>query len=81
MPDITYGSVCSGIEAATQAWHPMGMRAAWFAGSASAFCNRSDCRIDERMSPPSSGKAHLPAFFFSLYAACCSNTEESRLPA
>lgn len=31
MPDITYGSVCSGIEAATQAWHPMGMRAAWFA--------------------------------------------------
>ncbi|MGU9821084.1 DNA cytosine methyltransferase [Pseudomonas sp. LF090] len=31
MPDITYGSVCSGIEAATQAWHPLGMRAAWFA--------------------------------------------------
>ncbi|MGR4041544.1 DNA cytosine methyltransferase [Pseudomonas sp. 910_21] len=28
---ITYGSVCSGIEAATQAWHPLGMRAAWFA--------------------------------------------------
>ena len=28
---ITYGSVCSGIEAATQAWHPQGMRAAWFA--------------------------------------------------
>ena len=27
----TYGSVCSGIEAATQAWHPLGMRAAWFA--------------------------------------------------
>ena len=27
---ITYGSVCSGIEAATQAWHPLGMRAAWF---------------------------------------------------
>ena len=27
MPDITYGSVCSGIEAATQAWHPLGMRA------------------------------------------------------
>ncbi|NMY23498.1 DNA cytosine methyltransferase [Pseudomonas sp. WS 5410] len=31
MPDITYGSVCSGIEAATQGWHPLGMRAAWFA--------------------------------------------------
>ena len=28
---ITYGSVCSGIEAATQAWHPLGMCAAWFA--------------------------------------------------
>lgn len=28
---ILYGSVCSGIEAATQAWHPLGMRAAWFA--------------------------------------------------
>ncbi|CRM19850.1 hypothetical protein [Pseudomonas sp. 31 R 17] len=28
---IVYGSVCSGIEAATQAWHPLGMRAAWFA--------------------------------------------------
>ena len=29
--EITYGSVCSGIEAATMAWHPLGMRAAWFA--------------------------------------------------
>ncbi|MPQ68300.1 DNA cytosine methyltransferase [Pseudomonas sp. MWU12-2319] len=28
---ITYGSVCSGIEAATIAWHPLGMRATWFA--------------------------------------------------
>ena len=28
---ITYGSVCSGIEAATIAWHPLGMRANWFA--------------------------------------------------
>lgn len=27
---ITYGSVCSGIEAATQAWHPLGIPAAWF---------------------------------------------------
>lgn len=29
--EITYGSVCSGIEAATQGWHQLGMRAAWFA--------------------------------------------------
>lgn len=28
---VTYGSVCSGIEAATVAWHPLGMRAAWYA--------------------------------------------------
>lgn len=28
---ICYGSVCSGIEAATQAWHPLGMHAAWLA--------------------------------------------------
>lgn len=28
---ITYGSVCSGIEAATMAWHPLGMHATWFA--------------------------------------------------
>jgi len=27
----TYGSVCSGIEAATAAWHPLGMRAQWYA--------------------------------------------------
>ena len=26
-----YGSVCSGIEAATVAWHPLGWRAEWFA--------------------------------------------------
>ncbi|NWA25476.1 DNA cytosine methyltransferase [Pseudomonas gingeri] len=29
--DITYGSVCSGIEAATAAWHPLGMVPTWFA--------------------------------------------------
>ena len=29
--EITYGSVCSGIEAATLAWKPLAMRAAWFA--------------------------------------------------
>lgn len=28
---LTYGSVCSGIEAATVAWHPLGMRPAWLA--------------------------------------------------
>ena len=28
---ITYGSVCSGIEAATEAWHPLGWSAAWYA--------------------------------------------------
>jgi DNA (cytosine-5)-methyltransferase 1 len=28
-PSITFGSVCSGIEAASVAWHPLGWRAAW----------------------------------------------------
>jgi hypothetical protein len=28
---ITYGSICSGIEAASVAWHPLGLRAEWFA--------------------------------------------------
>ncbi|MGJ3438646.1 DNA (cytosine-5-)-methyltransferase [Pseudomonas sp. Je.1.5.c] len=28
---ITYGSVCSGIEAATVAWHPLGWSAEWYA--------------------------------------------------
>lgn len=28
---LTYGSVCSGIEAATVAWHPLGWRPAFFA--------------------------------------------------
>lgn len=28
---MQYGSVCSGIEAASVAWHPLGWRAAWFA--------------------------------------------------
>jgi DNA (cytosine-5)-methyltransferase 1 len=27
---MIYGSVCSGIEAATQAWHPLGWQAAFF---------------------------------------------------
>ncbi|EPM9528900.1 Dam family site-specific DNA-(adenine-N6)-methyltransferase [Escherichia coli] len=29
--NLRYGSVCSGIEAASIAWEPLGMRAAWFA--------------------------------------------------
>jgi len=28
---MTFGSVCSGIEAASVAWHPLGWRSAWFA--------------------------------------------------
>lgn len=28
---ITFGSVCSGIESASVAWHPLGFRAAWLA--------------------------------------------------
>ena len=28
---IRYGSVCSGIEAATMAWHPLGWSPAFFA--------------------------------------------------
>jgi DNA (cytosine-5)-methyltransferase 1 len=28
---LTYGSVCSGIEAATVAWHPLGFQAQWYA--------------------------------------------------
>ena len=27
---ITYGSICSGIDAATTAWHPLGMDAMWY---------------------------------------------------
>ncbi|MCP3790625.1 MULTISPECIES: DNA cytosine methyltransferase [Pseudomonas] len=29
--NIRYGSVCSGIEAATEAWHPLGWSAEWYA--------------------------------------------------
>lgn len=31
MAALSYGSVCSGIEAATAAWHPLGWRPLWFA--------------------------------------------------
>ncbi len=30
MSPLRYGSVCSGIEAASVAWHPLGWRAAFF---------------------------------------------------
>lgn len=30
-PDFTFGSVCSGIEAASVAWQPLGWKAAWLA--------------------------------------------------
>ena len=29
-PILTFGSVCSGIEAASVAWHPLGFKAEWF---------------------------------------------------
>ncbi len=28
---MIYGSICSGIESASMAWEPLGMRPAWFA--------------------------------------------------
>lgn len=31
MKELCYGSVCSGIEAASIAWEPLGMRPSWFA--------------------------------------------------
>lgn len=36
---ITYGSVCSGIEAASVAWEPLGMRPAWFSEVDAAPCS------------------------------------------
>ena len=27
---MKYGSVCSGVEAATAAWHPLGWKPKWF---------------------------------------------------
>lgn len=30
MSNVRFGSVCSGIEAASVAWHPLGWQAAWF---------------------------------------------------
>ncbi|EMM4932978.1 Dam family site-specific DNA-(adenine-N6)-methyltransferase [Salmonella enterica] len=35
---LTYGSVCSGIEAASIAWEPLGMRPAWFSEIAPFPC-------------------------------------------
>ena len=31
MPEMRYGSLCSGIEAASVAWEPLGWQPAWFA--------------------------------------------------
>ena len=38
MRGLIYGSVCSGIEAATVAWEPLGFRPAWFA-EIDPFCS------------------------------------------
>ena len=37
-PDMIYGSVCSGIEAVTVAWEPLGFQPAWFA-EIDPFCS------------------------------------------
>jgi len=44
---ITYESVCSGIEAATQPWHSLGMRAACFAEMSQHFAIASSARASE----------------------------------
>ena len=36
---MTYGSVCSGIEAVSVAWEPLGFQPAWFA-EIDPFCSR-----------------------------------------
>lgn len=43
MTDLTYGSVCSGIEAATVAWHPLGWRPAFFAEVDPFCCALLEC--------------------------------------
>lgn len=35
---MTFGSVCSGIEAATVAWEPLGWKAAWYSEIESFPC-------------------------------------------
>ena len=35
---MVYGSICSGIEAVTVAWEPLGFRPAWFA-EIDPFCS------------------------------------------
>ncbi|WP_211441453.1 DNA cytosine methyltransferase [Collimonas humicola] len=39
IPPLQYGSVCSGIEAATVAWHQLGWQPAWFAEIENFPCN------------------------------------------
>lgn len=41
---FTYGSVCSGIEAASVAWHPLGWQAAWFSEIEPFACSVLDYR-------------------------------------
>lgn len=41
---LTYGSVCSGIEAASQAWHPLGYQAKWFSEIEPFCCTVLDYR-------------------------------------
>jgi len=43
---MTYGSVCSGIEAATVAWHPLGWQPAWF-----SEIGRFPCRLLQHYYP------------------------------
>ncbi|WP_218276680.1 hypothetical protein [Pseudomonas sp. MPR-ANC1] len=45
--EIEYGSVCSGIEAATLAWKPLGMRATWFAESEMGLSSPEAQRINQ----------------------------------
>jgi DNA (cytosine-5)-methyltransferase 1 len=47
MTGLSYGSVCSGIEAASIAWEPLGMRPAWFAEIEPFPCAVLDARWPE----------------------------------
>jgi DNA (cytosine-5)-methyltransferase 1 len=47
MRTITYGSVCSGIEAASIAWEPLGFRPAWFSEIEPFPCAVLDARWPE----------------------------------
>jgi hypothetical protein len=56
----TYGSVCSGIEAATLAW--------WSAGSAGAFCTRSQpARTDDHSDQADDGGNQVYQFYQAFH--------------